>query len=111
MNVNPGVIRAVRGPIILITIGVLFAIDHSGGLEFQRTWPFLIIVIGLMKLLERALVGQQPANVGFQPAPPWGQQYPGGYPGFPPQNAPQNPPPAPSSGAGPVPPEAGGNPQ
>jgi hypothetical protein len=52
--VNANLARAVRGPIILITLGILFAIDHFGSFSFGRTWPVLIIVIGLMKLLERA---------------------------------------------------------
>lgn len=55
---NANLVRAIRGPIILITLGVLFAIDHSGLLSFSRTWPVLVIVIGLMKLLERAAESQ-----------------------------------------------------
>ena len=51
---NGDLARAVRGPIILITLGILFAIDHFGAYSFGRTWPILIIVIGLMKLIERA---------------------------------------------------------
>jgi len=46
-------LQAIRGPILLITIGVLFAIHQAGGLAFSRTWPLIIIVIGLMKLIER----------------------------------------------------------
>lgn len=51
---NPYLARAIRGPIVLITIGTLFAIDHFGSFSFNRTWPVLIIVIGLMKLIERS---------------------------------------------------------
>jgi Domain of unknown function (DUF5668) len=47
-------IRAVRGPILLITLGVLFAIDHMGSFGFTRTWPVLLIVLGVLKLMERA---------------------------------------------------------
>jgi hypothetical protein len=47
---------AVRGPILLITLGTLFAIDHAGGFGFTRTWPILIIVFGILKLMERAVV-------------------------------------------------------
>lgn len=46
-------IQAIRGPILLITLGVLFAIHQAGLLPFSRTWPLLLIVIGLMKLFER----------------------------------------------------------
>jgi len=47
--------QAVRGPILLITLGTLLAIDHFGPFPFWRTWPVLIIVFGLLKLLERAV--------------------------------------------------------
>ena len=46
-------IQAIRGPVLLVTVGVLFAIHQAGGLSFSRTWPLLVIVIGIMKLLER----------------------------------------------------------
>lgn len=45
-------IAAVRGPLMLITLGTLLAIDHAGGLRFNRTWPVLIITFGLLKLIE-----------------------------------------------------------
>jgi hypothetical protein len=45
--------RAIRGPILLITIGTLFALDHIGPYPFRTTWPALLIIIGLLKLLER----------------------------------------------------------
>ena len=48
------VIRAIRGPILLITVGSLFAIDHMGAYSFSRTWPVLLIIIGVLKLMERA---------------------------------------------------------
>lgn len=48
-------IHAVRGPILLITLGVLLAIDHTGNYSFWRTWPILIILFGCFMLLERAL--------------------------------------------------------
>ena len=46
--------RAVRGPILLITLGTLFAIDHVGSYAFSTTWPALLIIVGVLKLLERA---------------------------------------------------------
>ena len=61
---------AVRGPILLITLGTLLAVDHFGPYGFWRTWPALIIVFGLLKLLER--IASRPAARpgvpgGFQP--------------------------------------------
>jgi len=41
------------GPAVLITIGVLFLLDqmtHAYWLNFGRTWPALLIVIGLVML-------------------------------------------------------------
>jgi cell wall-active antibiotic response 4TMS protein YvqF len=58
MNSSANYVRAIRGPILLITIGTLLAIDHFGSYSFSRTWPVLIIAIGLMKLLERSLASR-----------------------------------------------------
>lgn len=59
-------VQAIRGPVLLVTAGVLFAIHQAGVLSFSRTWPLLVIVIGVMKLLERAWA---PAGA-WQTAPP-----------------------------------------
>ena len=48
-------ITAVRGPVMLIVFGALFALDHAGQFAFRQTWPVVFIVYGVMKLLERAL--------------------------------------------------------
>jgi hypothetical protein len=58
--------QAIRGPILLITIGVLFAVHQAGIISFGRTWPLIIIVIGVMKLIER-MFAQSPVQ---SPAPP-----------------------------------------
>jgi hypothetical protein len=54
-------VQAIRGPIMLITLGTLVAIDYAGVYGFWRTWPILIIVFGLLKLLERS--GAKPPEV------------------------------------------------
>ena len=46
-------VRAVRGPIILITIGTLFALDHFTAWSFHQTWPVILIVVGLLTLAGR----------------------------------------------------------
>lgn len=57
MNGNSGsLLGAIRGPILLITLGVLFAIDYAGGAGVGRTWPALLIVMGLFKLAEHVAV-------------------------------------------------------
>jgi hypothetical protein len=61
--------QAIRGPILLITLGVLFAIHQAGVLSFGRTWPLILIVIGLMKLLERMVI--KPGPIPPQPGGPY----------------------------------------
>lgn len=70
---SASVMQAVRGPLLLITLGVLLAADHFGPYPFWRTWPVLIIVFGLLKLLERAV---RPAAA--YPNPPYPPGGPGG---------------------------------
>ena len=45
-------LRSIRGPVMLVTLGTLFMVDHSGGASFHRTWPVLLIVLGVMWLGE-----------------------------------------------------------
>ena len=53
---------AVRGPILLIAIGVLFALGQFTPYGFHRTWPVLLILLGVLKLLQRASGGRQEAG-------------------------------------------------
>ena len=46
--------QAVRGPLMMITLGVLLAAESLGGPSWSHTWPVLLIVYGLLKLAERA---------------------------------------------------------
>jgi hypothetical protein len=43
--------RAITGPIILITVGVLFTLERFTPFGFGKTWPVLLIVVGILKLL------------------------------------------------------------
>lgn len=54
---QPSLIRAVRGPILLILLGVLFVMDQFTTQSFWRLWPVLIIVYGVLKLMERVAGG------------------------------------------------------
>jgi hypothetical protein len=67
--------RAIRGPVTLITVGVLFALNNFTTYQFRETWPVLLIVFGLLSLVKR----------GMEPPPP--------------PAAPNWPPPAPSDSA------------
>jgi hypothetical protein len=51
-------ICSIRGPIMLIAIGVLFAVGQFTAYSFYRTWPVLLILLGVLKLLERASGGR-----------------------------------------------------
>jgi hypothetical protein len=46
-------IQAARGPVLLMTLGVLLAVHQNTPYGFEQTFPVLIIVFGVMKLLER----------------------------------------------------------
>lgn len=59
--------RALRGPVTLIVLGVLFAVDHLWVFRFRQTWPILLIVFGLMTLLARE---ERPSYVTPPPGPP-----------------------------------------
>ncbi len=61
-------VRAARGPVMLITLGSLFAMDYYAGIPFTRTWPLLLIAFGLMKLLERAVLR---SSSDYEPGPPF----------------------------------------
>jgi len=61
-------LRAITGPVILITVGVLFTIDKFTTFGFGQTWPILLIVIGLLKLLG----GRRRREYVTPPPPPGG---------------------------------------
>jgi len=87
MNGDGSIARAVRGPAMLITVGVLFALNNFTPYGFSETWPALLIVFGLLSLLGRG---------SRAPQPPYG--YPqNAYPP-PPQARPPEPPKPPYSG-------------
>ncbi len=74
-------VRAIQGPVILITIGVLFAFDRFTEFHFGQTWPVLLIVLGLLKLAGGGRRGWYGRNT--PPPPP-----PAGQPGPPPWDGP-----------------------
>jgi cell wall-active antibiotic response 4TMS protein YvqF len=52
--------QAARGPILLIVLGILFAMHQSGVISFSRSWPLIIIVLGVIKLIERIVAPPVP---------------------------------------------------
>jgi hypothetical protein len=71
-------IRGLTGPAIVITIGVLFLLHETQGghLDFQNTWPVILLVIGLLQLAsafssrEGHVDSQPPVPVVPTPPPP-----------------------------------------
>lgn len=72
-------LRRMRGPIFLLTFGVTAILDVYTGIDYTRSWPLYLIVWGVLKLAENAILVQNP------PPPPGTQGYPQypGYPGYP----------------------------
>ena len=63
MNVNEvNLVRAVRWPLTLITLGGLFVLNNFTPYGFDRTWPVLLIVFGLLSLLGRTAASFPPAG-------------------------------------------------
>jgi hypothetical protein len=73
--------RVWSGPIWLITIGGLFLIQSFDGPGFGRTWPVLLLVVGLMKLM-----GNRTSAVPLAAPPPAAGFDPGAGPVPPPEN-------------------------
>ncbi len=66
---NGSVVRAIRGPITLITVGALFALNNFTRYTFDQTWPVLLIVFGLLTLLRRGV--DSPRHAPPPGAPPY----------------------------------------
>ena len=97
-------VRAATGPVILITVGTLFALEKFTPYRFGQTWPVLLIIIGFLKLLG----GGHPRNSRrwrnappVQAPQPQATSVPNPFPPMPPQGrpgwqtAPAPPPPPP----------------
>lgn len=67
-------VSGAMGPAILVTLGVLFLVDNLdvGGLSFHNTWPLLLIVIGIVKVLQYTspMEGHRPSGVQTVITPP-----------------------------------------
>jgi hypothetical protein len=103
MKGERNVFRSVRGPVTLITIGVLFALQNFTPYDFGQTWPVLLIVFGLLSLLGRTTAPPPPApppQYAWQP-PAWQPQPPVDQPagGYRATSYAQGPNPQPAAGA------------
>ena len=69
--------RKLMAPAILTTLGVLFLLDEVSTIEFGKTWPAILLVIGVVKLVQSN--ASYSGHIG--PLPP-------GAPGYPPSTPP-----------------------
>jgi len=65
-------IRAIRGPLMLIALGILLLAQRFSDFGFHRSWPILIILFGVLKLAERAVLHAGPPSSGPGQTPPAG---------------------------------------
>jgi hypothetical protein len=68
-------LQRIQGPALLLTFGVAALLDQWDVLSFGRSWPLYLIVLGVLKLAQRA------ALVNAEPPPGYPPQ---GYSGYPP---------------------------
>lgn len=68
--------RRLMGPAMLVTVGVLLLLDSATRVEFHRTWPAILLVIGVVKLMQSNAsysghVAPPPlVSPSYPPAPP-----------------------------------------
>jgi TM2 domain-containing membrane protein YozV len=85
--------RRLMVPAILVTLGVLFLLDNVSRFEFHRTWPAILLVIGVVKLVQSN--ASYNGHVGPLPGPS------GGPPNIPPASAVPGAPETPAQGVQP----------
>lgn len=79
-------IRRLMGPSILLLLGIVALLSEAHVVHFYLFFPLLLILIGVLKLAERAALA---AEDGYSmPPQPWGP-----YPGAPQPPGPTGPPP------------------
>ena len=87
--------RKLMGPAMLVTLGVLFLLDSVSRVGFGKTWPAILLVIGVVKLMQSnaSTAGHMGPLRGVPPAVP-----PEVPPPVPPPQAPPDPDQTTSSG-------------
>lgn len=68
---QPPLVQVIRGPVLLMVIGGLFALDHFTEYRIGQTWPVLLIVVGIFMLVGRVT---RPNRMVYPAPPPPPQQ-------------------------------------
>ncbi len=66
-------LQRIQGPVLILTVGVAALLDQWHILSFGRSWPLYLIVLGILKLAQRA------ALANAEPPPMYPQGYAPGY--------------------------------
>lgn len=80
-------LRGVMAPTVLVTLGILFLLDNLHAMNFNKSFPILLIVIGLVMVLQRtsSTEGHVPLGYvqppGMTPPPPTPSDIPPDIPG------------------------------
>jgi hypothetical protein len=81
-NYQPGCVcercrtRKLMGPAMLVTVGILFLLENASSIGIGRTWPAILLVIGVVKLVQSNAsytghIGSlPPGSTGYPPPPP-----------------------------------------
>jgi hypothetical protein len=70
-------IRRLRGPAYLLLIGALALLNQADILSWGKSWPFFLILAGVLALAERAALAAE----DDMPPPAYPPPYPGAYQG------------------------------
>jgi TM2 domain-containing membrane protein YozV len=62
--------RKITGPVIIMTVGILFLLQSLNIAGFDRTWPAILLVIGVIKLLQNNASSAGHISGVFPGAPP-----------------------------------------
>jgi hypothetical protein len=62
--------RRLMGPAVLVTVGLVFLLDSAGAISAGKTWPAIILVIGIVKLLQNNASSAQHIPPQVPPGPP-----------------------------------------
>lgn len=67
-------LQRIQGPAMLLTFGVAALLDQWDILNFGRSWPLYLIVLGILKLAQRAALAnaEPPSYPGYAGYPPVG---------------------------------------